>query len=103
MRGLAVAVAGVLALAAPACRAPASYTITIAGLAFGRPPTTLRVGDVIVWVNTDIFQHTATARDGSFDVILPPKGRARIVLRRAGAAQFYCRYHPGMTGVLAVR
>jgi plastocyanin len=71
-------------------------------MAFGSVPAGLRIGDAIEWVNDDIFQHTATARDGSFDVILPPQSRVRTVLRRAGQIPFYCRYHPGMTGRLTV-
>ena len=71
-------------------------------LAFGSPPAGLRVGDTVEWVNKDIFQHTATARDGSFNLVLPPNGRARVTLRRPGAIQVYCRYHPGMTMVLKV-
>jgi plastocyanin len=90
------------AVAASAAQAPAPHVITLAHMAFGAVPAGLRIGDAIEWVNDDIFQHTATAREGSFDVILPPKARVRTVLRRAGEIAFYCRYHPGMTGVLTV-
>jgi plastocyanin len=54
------------------------------------------------WVTDDIFQHSATARDGSFGVTLPPKARVCTLLRRTGEVRFYCRYHPGVTGVLTV-
>jgi plastocyanin len=56
----------------------------------------LSVGDAVEWVNQDIFQHTATARDGQFDVDLKPKATARTVLARPGTIEVYCRYHPGM-------
>jgi plastocyanin len=82
--------------------AAASYAVNIADMAFGAPPANLRVGDTIEWVNADIFEHSATAKDGSFDVTLRPKARVRIVLKRAGKVAFYCRYHPGMVGVLVV-
>jgi plastocyanin len=82
--------------------APNVYTVTLAGMGFGPTPENLRVGDTIQWVNADMFQHTATARNGAFDVDLPPKASARTVLRRAGTIEFYCRYHPGMTGRLTV-
>ena len=65
-------------------------------------PATVRAGDTIVWDNRDVFKHTATARDGSFNVDLPPNAKARTVIRSAGAVPFYCIYHPGMTGVLEV-
>lgn len=104
-----LAAAAVLALAGAtaACsrpQAPAgrTYTVTLAQMAYGAQPTGLRSGDAIEWVNNDIFQHTATARDGSFDVDLAPKARARTVLKAPGVVDFYCRYHPGMTGRLVV-
>jgi plastocyanin len=90
------------ALAASAAPAPATPVITRADMAFGPAPAGLRVGDAIEWVNDDIFQHSATARDGSFDVSLPRKTRVRTVLRRAGLIGCYCRYHPGMSGALTV-
>ncbi len=103
MRRIALAAAvAASAVILAAASAPRTYTITIADMAFGAAPAALRVGDTIEWVNADIFTHTATARDGSFDVTLPPKAHARIVLKRAGRIAFYCRYHPGMVGVLTV-
>jgi plastocyanin len=101
-RGLAATLAGALALAGCGKPAPATYAVTISNMAFGAAPATLRVGDSIEWVNADIFQHSATARDGGFDVELAPKAHALTVLTRPGRIQFYCRYHPGMTGALAV-
>lgn len=71
-------------------------------MAFGPAPARLRVGDVIEWVNNDIFVHSATARDKSFDLELKPKARVRMTLKQPGIVDFYCRYHPGMTGKLAV-
>jgi plastocyanin len=69
---------------------------------FGPVPANIRAGDSIVWINRDIVAHTATARNGSFDVVLPSRGSATTVLPRAGTIAFYCRYHPGMRGSLAV-
>ncbi|EJT02382.1 cupredoxin family copper-binding protein [Rhizobium sp. CCGE 510] len=81
----------------------AEYQVTIAGMKFSAPPAELHVGDVIVWRNDDIFRHTATARDKSFDIDLPPKSEGRMTISRAGAVDFYCRFHPAMTGKLNVR
>ena len=80
--------------------APAVHRIVIAKMKFGPVPANLRVGDTILWVNQDMFRHTATARDRSFNVDLPPRSSAKIVVRRAGTIPFYCIYHPGMTGRL---
>lgn len=80
--------------------APRTHVVVIDKMKFGPVPAALRTGDTIVWVNRDMFKHTATARNRSFNVDLPPKGRARTVIRSAGSILFYCIYHPGMTGVL---
>ena len=39
--------------------------------------TAAKVGDTIEWINKDIFVHTATARNGDWDVTMPPKKRRR--------------------------
>jgi plastocyanin len=98
----ALAGAALLAASAPASAGGKVYAVTLHNMAFGPTPASLRVGDVIEWVNADIFRHSATARDRSFDVDLPPKARVRTVVNSAGTISFYCRYHPGMTGKLAV-
>lgn len=79
-----------------------AFTVTMNNMAFGPVPVDPRVGDMITWVNDDIFDHTATANDGSFDVVIKSGARAQTKLTRAGEIAFYCRYHPGMKGKLAV-
>lgn len=102
--GLILALAGTTACAVQPAAAAASrtFTVSISALAFGPPPAALRVGDTIEWVNTDIFRHTATARNGSFDADIMPGARARTLIKTAGEVAFYCRYHPNMTGTLKV-
>jgi plastocyanin len=102
-RRLLLAPAGAALVAVPASAAPKVHTVTLQQMAFGPVPAGLRVGDTIEWVNSDIFLHSATARDKSFDVELKPKAHVRIVLKKAGRLAFYCRDHPGMTGTLVVR
>jgi plastocyanin len=87
----------------PAMAKPAGRMaeVVVDKLAFGVISPKLRVGDTIVWINRDIFRHSATA-PGHFDVDLPPGARVRMVLRRAGAFGFVCKYHPGMKGVVKV-
>lgn len=80
-----------------------SYTVTIDNMKFGPVPSNLRVGDTIIWVNHDIFRHSATATDKSFDVDLLPSKSARLVLKRPGAIAFFCKYHPGMRGQIIVK
>jgi plastocyanin len=83
-------------------RAPATYTIVIDKMAFGPSPSGLHVGDTIIWVNRDLFRHTATAADGSFNLDLSPGKSGQVALRRAGTVAFSCTFHPGMRGALVV-
>ncbi|RXT19873.1 amicyanin [Rhizobium leguminosarum] len=92
-----------LLLAGNGVASAADHQITIKGMKFSSPPAELHVGDVIVWRNDDIFRHTATARDTSFDIDLPAKSEGRMTLSQAGAVDFYCRFHLAMTGKLDVR
>src|SRR5262245_40106699 len=48
-------------------------TIQVKMEKLGFVPTeiTAHVGDTIEWVNSDFVAHTATARDGSWDILIP--------------------------------
>lgn len=94
------AVAALLLVTPPAAAAPRTFVVVIDKMKFGAVPATVRPGDSIVWVNRDLFRHSATARNGSFNVDLPPKARAKTLIRSPGTIAFFCKYHPGMTGVL---
>ena len=95
---------GALAASAPltAQPAPREFVVVMNNMNFGRLPAGAKVGDVIVWDNRDTVQHSATARDGSFDVRLQPGKKGRTVLRKAGNIALYCIYHPMMRGTLRV-
>jgi plastocyanin len=81
---------------------PRLFVIAVDKLAFGDAPKGLRVNDVIEWQSLDIFRHTATASEQSFDVDVPPASRERVVLKRAGRVEYFCRFHPGMKGRLEI-
>lgn len=67
-------------------------------LAFSPAAFTARVGDTIEWVNTDFVAHSATARNGDWDVNLPAQQTRRLLVKRPGTVAFYCRFHPTMKG-----
>jgi plastocyanin len=94
---VAVSVTGVSA----AARA-ATVTITIESIAFEEVKDPFAVGDTIVWVNKDVVAHTATARNGDWRVVIPPNAKATLVLKKAGTVDYYCEYHPNMTGRLVI-
>jgi plastocyanin len=86
----------------PAMAAPRTHMVVIDKMKFGPVPNGLRAGDRILWVNKDMFRHSATAKDGSFSVDLLPGARATVLVRKAGAIAVTCRYHPGMRTILKV-
>ena len=96
--------AALLLLVAPsmAAAAPRTHVVPIEKMKFGALPADVRAGDTIIWDNRDMFKHTATAKDGSFNVDLPAGAKGKTVVRKAGAIAFMCKYHPGMRGVLKV-
>jgi plastocyanin len=98
----AVLAAAVVAVPAPAVAAPRVHTNVMDKMKFGAVPAGIRKGDVILWVNRDMFRHTATARDGSFNIDLPAAKSGRTVVSMAGAIDFYCKFHPGMKGRMVV-
>ena len=92
------AIAGLQSFSAQA----ANVQITIEKLEISPAEARAKVGDTIEWINKDIVAHTATARSGDWDVMIAPRRSARIVLKKAGAVDYYCRFHPNMTGRLTV-
>lgn len=102
IRWMAVAIAATAVPAGAQQSGGREITVTMDNMVFGRMPTDAKVGDTIIWVNNDTVQHTATARDGSFDVRLQPGKRGRTVLTKAGNLAIYCIYHPMMRTTLRV-
>jgi plastocyanin len=102
-RPLFAASVGTLLLASPAAAASRTYTVVIEKLKFAPVTAQLHRGDSILWVNRDMFRHSATAADHSFDADLPPGAKVKTMLKRSGSIAFVCRYHPGMRGVLQVK
>ena len=80
----------------------ATIQISIENMVISPAETTAKVGDSIEWINKDIVAHTATARNGDFDVTMPPKKTATLVLKKAGTVDYYCRFHPNMKATLVV-
>jgi plastocyanin len=84
-------------------KAPAeTIRVEAKGLVFSPAALTAHVGDTIEWVNADFVAHTATARNGEWDVKLPPHATGRTVFNAPGKLEYYCRYHPNMKGQITV-
>ncbi|MCS3761335.1 cupredoxin domain-containing protein [Bradyrhizobium centrosematis] len=80
----------------------ATIEITMENLVISPAEVSAKVGDTVSWINKDVFAHTATAKNGDFDVKLPPKASATSVLKKVGTVEYYCRYHPNMKATLKI-
>jgi len=80
----------------------ATIQITMQDLVFAPVEVAAKVGDTIEWINKDALVHTATARNGDFDVNIAPKKTVTSVLKKAGTVEYYCRFHPNMKAVLTI-
>ena len=82
---------------------PQTHTVVIDGMRFEPADLTIHTGDTIVWVNKDLFAHTATT-EGTFDSRqIDPGGSWRLTLKTAGDLPYVCALHPTMKGMLRVR
>jgi len=98
----AAAACVLLPVALPAPAAAATYVVVIDQMKFGAVPP-LKVGDTVTFVNKDMFRHTVTASNNSFNLDLMPNTKGSLHINSAGHAAFYCKYHPGMRGTMVAR
>jgi plastocyanin len=80
----------------------ATIQIVMENLVISPAEISVKVGDTIEWVNKDVFAHTATAGNGDFDVVMPPKKTVTSVAKKAGTVEYFCRFHPNMKAVLKI-
>ena len=90
-----------LALSSPAI-AGETIRVTINQLKFDPPKISAHVGDTIEWTSSDFVVHTATAKNKDWDVTIPAKGMGRVTLAHPGDVDYFCRFHPNMTGQIEV-
>jgi plastocyanin len=98
-------VAGVttLLLKLSLCSADAAVIeIKMAQVAFAPAQVSSHVGDTVEWMNEDIVAHTATARNGAWDVMVVPNSKGSVTLKSPGTIEYYCRLHPNMVGSITV-
>jgi len=87
------------------CAVPAraeTIKVVMKNLEISPAQITAKVGDTIVWDNQDVFAHTATATDKSFDVMLPPKKSGSLKVTKVGTFDYFCKFHPNMKAKLTV-
>jgi plastocyanin len=91
--GLAFTAVGVSS-GAPAGAQAAGKTINIKDFKYNPADLAVKVGESVTVTNGDTAPHTVTARDGSFNVDVPPNGKATLTVTKAGSHPYYCTYHP---------
>ena len=81
------------------------HTVVIDKATFSDTPASVNIsaGDIVEWVNLDIFDHTTTSKTGGWDVVIPAGKKARVTMKKAGAFDYFCKYHPNMTGTVLVK
>jgi len=99
-RTIPIALALMLGASVPA--QAATVQISMENLEVMPAEASAKVGDTVEWTNKDVLAHTATAKNGDFDVMLPPKKSGSFVLKKAGTLEYYCRFHPNMKATLKV-
>jgi plastocyanin len=71
-------------------------------LKFEPSQVSAHVGNTTEWASSDFVVQTATARNKDWDVTIPAKGVGCITLQHPGDVDYFCRFHPNMTGRISV-
>lgn len=96
------ALAALLAVALAGSARAEVIEIKIKDLDFTPRQVTAHVGDTVRWVNGDFVAHTATARSGAWDVQIAPNASKSLVFKATGTVDYYCKFHPQMTGKITI-
>lgn len=92
-----------IACSASAAENGAVHRVRIERFAFVPSMLTLRPGDTVEWLNSDLVPHTATDRDGQWDTAKLVKDQTfRMTFSAVGIAEYFCAYHPHMRGRIVV-
>lgn len=79
----------------------AAHTVVIRQMQFNPAQLTVNAGDTIEWKNEDIYAHTATAYDGSFDSgLIAPGASWKTTVTKSGEIAYHCRPHPNMKATI---
>jgi len=93
--------AALVVLACPV--AAAGARVSIAGFAFGPQAINIKVGDSVTSTNNDGSPHTVNFKDGSVGAkSLSPADTFTRVFDQPGIYEYFCAFHPYMTGRVIV-
>jgi len=81
-----------------------NHIVVIKQVHFNPARVTVKPGDTVEWENDDIFSHTVTAEDGSFDSGLIDPGHSwQRTFTNTQTVAYHCRPHPNMKATLIVQ
>jgi plastocyanin len=99
-----LALAGSAASSAPVKAGGKTFVVTMQITGFEPQMLTVASGDRVTWVNKDLFPHTATADDKTFDShSVAPTGTWTFVAGKPGLYTYICTFHPTMKGSIKVQ
>jgi plastocyanin len=102
--GGALLAGGALSMMPAANAATHTYVVTIENMRFNPDALTVQRGDRVVWINKDLFPHTATADAKAFDSRnIDPNASWTYVARKPGEHPYGCALHPTMKARLTIR
>jgi plastocyanin/uncharacterized membrane protein len=79
----------------------ANGQVIMKGMRFQPTELTVHPGETIEFKNEDIFAHTVTADDGSFDSgLIQPGSSWKMTVQKAGTIAYHCTPHPNMKATL---
>ncbi len=81
----------------------AEHAVTIKNVKFSPAALTIKVGETVVWTNSDDLDHTVVEDDGSFKSESFGHGKTFThTFDAKGKFKYSCSYHPRMKGTITV-
>ncbi len=82
---------------------PTITEVEISGFAFVPATITIPVGTTVTWFNKDSVAHTVSSREDVFDSgNLSGGATFSYTFDQNGSFEYYCKFHPYMTGKIIV-
>lgn len=83
---------------------PKTHVVRIESMKFAPNVISVRPGDTVEFLNTDLVPHTVTERSTrAFDSgMINAKATWKLVVGEEGTLRYRCIYHPDMTGKIVV-
>jgi plastocyanin len=86
----------------PSSAASRTHTVTIENMVYAPASLTVHKGERVVWLNKDMFPHTATGA-GLDSGTIAVNGSWSYVAATPGDYAYGCAFHPAMHGRLRVQ